>query len=482
MSTLALKPNAHVVDVLGNVIGRDQPIMRMEKALEMVSHLGKEVFADENVIFFDPFCKAGELLLACAFHSCWAKTKGKEHLLDIDTVFKEIYESNRYFGLAPDERHHKLSTRTFLGNAYSHDEKFNHVIRDGHYVSEEDGTLDRERFEKEFASMIEYIIKRSGNKKIVSIGNPPYQESDGGHGASATMVYPFFTEKLIDTKDISEFLLVIPSRWFSGGKNLNKFREKIINSKQVKTIRYFQKSEELFPTVQIKGGICFLHWSSEHNGDPTFIDGNQIKEFDLSKHNIITDDPDSDLIISKITNIAKKFVSNIAWPRKPFGLATNYFNTNNALKEKDKNSIPCYKQGRKMDFADRRDISKNIDQIDFYKVAIPKAYGKGMRRCTLPVQHIFIIPKGEITTETYNIVGSFKTKSEALRFQTYLQTDFARYLLGLRKLTQDIPRDRWQWVPLLDMKTEWNDEMLFEYFGLTKKEQTHIKKKVQEWS
>ena len=172
--------SAHVVDILGNVIGRDQPILRMEKALEMVSLLSPDVFADDDVVFFDPFCKAGEILLACAFHSCWAKSKGNLQLLDTDKVFKEIYQSHRYFGLAPDERHHRLSMRTFLGNTHSHDAEFNHIIRDGHYVSEVDGTLDKEKFEREFTSMIEYIKAISKNKKLIVAGNPPYQEEDGG--------------------------------------------------------------------------------------------------------------------------------------------------------------------------------------------------------------------------------------------------------------------------------------------------------------
>lgn len=188
MRTPTIKLTAHVVDVLGNVIGRDQPILRMEKALEMTALLGKEVFANENVVFFDPFCKAGELLLACAFHSCWAKAKNTARLLDVATVTKEIYQSNRYFGLAPDERHHRLSIRTFLGNEYSHNPNFNHIIRDGHYLSEEDGTLDKEKFEREFNAMIEYIHAETGNKKIIVVGNPPYQEADGGFGASARQI------------------------------------------------------------------------------------------------------------------------------------------------------------------------------------------------------------------------------------------------------------------------------------------------------
>jgi hypothetical protein len=79
-------------------------------------------------------------------------------------------------------------------------------------------------------------------------------------------------------------------------------------------------------------------------------------------------------------------------------------------------------------------------------------------------------------------LDAFKTKTEALNFQTYLQTDFARYLLGLRKLTQDIPKDRWNWVPLVDLETNGPIKNSLNILDLTEKEQEHIKKKVQEWS
>lgn len=84
--------------------------------------------------------------------------------------------------------------------------------------------------------------------------------------------------------------------------------------------------------------------------------------------------------------------------------------------------------------------------------------------------------------ETHNIVGAFTTKKEAENFLVYLQTDFARYLLGLRKLTQHIPPDRWNWLPYMDPAVEWTDKSLFDFFKLTKDEREHIKRKVQEWS
>lgn len=480
MSALALKPTAHVVDVLGNVIGRDQPILRMEKAIEMVSILGEEVFADENVVFFDPFCKAGELLLACAFLSC--KSKSKRSTIDQNVITKEIYESNRYYGMSPDERHHRLSLRTFLGNEISHNEKYNHIIRDGHYVSEEDGCLDQDKFEKEFKSMIDYIKSKAGNKKIVAIGNPPYQESDGGFGASATMVYPYFVETLIDSKVISEFVFVIPSRWFSAGKNLDSFRERIMTSNQIKTIRYFEKSEEVFPTVQIKGGVCYLHWADKHDGKPAFTYGDNSIEIDLDRFDIIPDDPHSPSIILKVLDNSQKFVSSIAWAGRPFGMRTFHFKRNESASEKTPDAVRVYTTGRVIKYIHRSEVTRNADKINHFKVVTPRAYGKGMKRCTLPKDQYFIIGKGEVSTETYNVIGCFKTRQEAESFKSFLQTDFSRYMLGLRKLTQDIPRDRWNWVPLLDNSIEWTDEKLAKHFGLTKKEQEHIKKKVQEWS
>ncbi len=483
MSKLAIKPTAHIVDVLGNVIGRDQPILRMEKALEMVSLLGADVFADDNVVFFDPFCKAGEILLACAFHSCWVKGKGKQKLLDTKMVFKEIYQSNRYFGLSPDERHHRLSSRTFLGNTHSHNEKFNHIIRDGHYVSEIDGRLDEEKFEKEFNSMIEYICEKAKGKRIIAVGNPPYQEADGGAKASAKPIYNYFVDKLMKHKSIGEYILVIPARWFSAGKGLDDFRERIMTSKEVRNIVYHERSEDVFPTVHVQGGVCYLNWARSLNSDATFVSKNESFQVDLSQFDIIPDDPKATPIINKIIeNHEERFVSDVAWSRKPFGLPTNYFANNTECSEGTSGALKCYVKGRKVKFLKRSEVRINADKIDDWKVAIPRAYATGARRCTLPAHQIFLIERGAICTETYNILSSFKTKAEAEKVIAYLRTDFCRYLLGLRKLTQDIPKDRWTWVPYMGTDREYSEADLFKLFKITKEEQAHIKRKVQEWS
>jgi len=439
MNALAIKPTAHVVDVLGNVIGRDQPILRMEKALEMVALLGGEVFADENVVFFDPFCKAGELLLACAFHSCWVKSKGQDNLLDVDMVMKEIYQSNRYFGLAPDERHHRLSIRTFLGNTHSHNENFNHIIRDGHYLSEEDGTLDKEKFGREFNSMIEYINSAAKNKKIIAVGNPPYQEEDGGAQKSARPIYHIFVEKLINEKLVSDFVLVIPSRWFAGGKGLDDFRNEMMGSTQIKQIKHFERSGEIFPTVDIDGGVCFVNWQSSYNGKPIFSTRDLSIELNLTGYDIIPDDPMAYSLIEKMKNIwTNNWISDIAWPRKPFGLATDYFQKNKSENPNGDGVIKCIGRNKTINFIKKSNIPQRHDQINKYKVCIPGAYGgkKGQRRKTLPASSIFIAKPGEILTETYMVIDTFDNEKQAKNLVRYLGTTFARYFLGLRKITQ----------------------------------------------
>ncbi|MCF6236540.1 MAG: Eco57I restriction-modification methylase domain-containing protein [Gammaproteobacteria bacterium] len=481
----------HVVDILGNVVGRDQPIMLMAKAIELVTTLDEDVFHSQDVVFFDPFCKAGEILLACAYASCCAKFK--TDVMDIGSekveiaVKNELYHSNRYFALSPDERHHRLSLRTFLGNENSHKKEFNHIIRNGNYVSEIDGRLDREKFEREFLSMLEYIKNTSGKKKIIAVGNPPYQESDGGGtGKSAIPIYNIFVEKLIGTADVREFVIVIPSRWFAGGKGLNSFRENLIKSKKISTIANYSNSSTVFPTVDINGGVCFLHYNKgEKSKNIKFLDNETSHSINLDGLDIIPDDPRATIIYKHIKSLWKgKWVSDTAMARNAFGIPSNLFKNNTEKTRSSGEKIQCFFMGKRVRFLNPSLITNNADLIKKYKVVVSKAAGgsKGKRRSTIPVSVFFILNPGEVCSETYSIVDVFSTVTDAERFCAFLKTDFARYLVGIRKITQNVSRDSWKWVPHIGVEKEWIDCDLFEYFKITPEEQKHIKNKVKEWS
>lgn len=333
--------------------------------------------------------------------------------------------------------------------------------------------------------MIEHIDLSTKNKRIIAVGNPPYQENDGGFGRSAKSIYDLFVKKLITTDHVSEFLIIIPARWFGAGKGLDDFRNLIRNSGKVRHLRYFKNSAEVFPTVDINGGISILHYDKSFSGKTTFADGKNQESLHLNEFDIIVDDPKGYALVRKVLSQWNgDFISSVAWSRKPFGLATDHFSKVKSLKKNDKNSIPCLSRNKSINYIDRNIITKNYDKIDLYKVSVPAVAGgsKGSRRSTIPVHQIFMLPKGTISTETYSVIDAFDSKKEAENLITYLKTDFVRYFLGLRKITQHLPRDRWDWVPYVDTKRPWTDADLFKLFKLTKEEQDHIKAKVKEWS
>ncbi len=473
--------NTHVVDILGETKGRDQPIMKMDKAVELVKCLEEsDVLSSNDYVFFNPFCKAGEILLATALMS----TLHRKGTVSKQDVAKELYESNRYFALAPDERHYYLSRRTFYGNEKSHQIKENCNIKNGAYLSEIDGRLDKVKFQKELDKMVDYIKEKAVGKKIVAIGNPPYQEEDGGHGKSAVPIYNLLVESLINSKDISQMLVVIPARWFSGGKGLDEFRSKIIKENKVRYIRYFEDTRSVFPTVKIRGGVCFFHWDREFKGKVKLNNGVKTSEFSLSNYDIIVPHSEAHPILNKVIkkHKGKQFVEEIVWSRKPFGLSTNSFKGNNKYEE---GKIECFHRGKKIERISQNLISRNIQEVDKYQVAFPRVSGGGgdtPHKVLSKPEHFFILNKSQISTETYSVAGSFDSLKEANNFQGFLQTYFSRFLLGLRKPTPDTSKKTFKFIPLMDTKVAWTDEMLFKHFGITQEEQRYIKKKVDYWT
>ena len=471
--------NTHIVDVLGSTKGRDQPIMKMDKAVELVDCLETEILSSDEYVFFDPFCKAGEILLAAALISVLNRNNKK--IISQEAVEKELYYSNRFFALAPDERHYYLSKRTFCGNEKSHQEKHVQNIRNGNYLSEEDGRLNKEKFQKELESMLEYIKQKIGNKKIIAIGNPPYQEQYSGDVPGARNVFNIFTEFLIQKNEICQTLLVIPSRWYSGGRGLDNFRNNIFNSRKVKLIKDFEISEQIFPTVQIKGGICFFLHQRDYQGKTYFSKNGKTHKIDLYNRDFFIRDINSHSIVERINKKSRLYVSSVAWSWNPFGLNSNYFDVNREDSRTDKTAVKCLTKDRnqRIKIVKKNRIRKNVEKINKYQVVCPKAISRG----GIPPRpdQFLILKKNEICTATFNVIHSFNNLKEAKNFLEYCQTDFARFLISLLKITHDMIVKTWRCVPLMNVNESWNDEKLFKHFGLTRSEQNHIKSKAKEW-
>lgn len=313
-------------------------------------------------------------------------------------------------------------------------------------------------------------------RKIIVIGNPPYQELDGGFGASAKPIYNVFIEKLLEFK-VDELLFLIPAKWFVSGKGLTQFRQKIKNCGQIKTIKFIKKSQSIFKCIQMHGGLCILYYQKNYQGHCEFITDTGSKTIDLKKYDVILSDIKADSILEKTQNKYKS-IGEIMYQRNCFGIRTDYFIKNKSLEKDDVNAIFCLSQQRKINYINKQNIKRNLDLIDLYKVIVSGNHGFSSRQISFPKHQIFILKPGQISTETYNVMKCFENEKDALLFQKYLQTDFARYLLKLRKVTQSTGRFYWLFVPAIDTQIEWTDALLAQHFNLSDEEQLHIKNSV----
>ena len=261
-----LELNPHVVDIFGNTRGRDQLVMKMDRAVDLVSHLDSEILAAPDTIFFDPFSKAGEVLFASALLS--AAHSGRAN--SSDQVAAHLFSENRFFALAPNFRHHQLSLRTF-GGLEGLAESF---IVDGDYLCENSGKLDKKVFKDQLVRVIQHIEK-IGNKQIVVVSSLPCQRKDN---SNARVVYNILVDLLVNGM-IEQMLVIAPERWFSGAKKLADFRE--IKSGCVKYIRV-KNSRWIFPTFGNREGVCYVYGDAGYEGSHMIVDsGKQRTEVPL---------------------------------------------------------------------------------------------------------------------------------------------------------------------------------------------------------
>lgn len=452
------------VKALGEVFTPDEHIQDM---LSILHTNDNTIWEDPDRVFFEPCCGSGNIVVDILQH----RLEGlRGHYTKQGTSNPDMYAAVT-----------ALTTLRAIDidstNVRECQERVSNLLCIFLDIQQLTGTLSTllqtNITKNEFFSFIPSLMGQ-----VTVIGNPPYQESDGGFGGKSTTIYNLFYEACIKSPCVVETIMVIPARWFAGGKGLNKFRSLIQESQSIQTIKYFKNSKDIFPTVDINGGVCFLHHNKRYTGHTTFIEGTSKTSVQLDKYDIILDDPLGYSIVDKILSKHKgKFIGDVAWARKPYGLASNFFNKY-PEQSGTKSAIPCLSVPRKIKYVLPDDIHKNVDTIMDWKVCVSKACGgsKGKRRSTVPLSQIFIVDAGTITTETYSVIDTFSTKQEAEAFLAYLQTDFARYCVGLRKITQNLSRESWNWVPYMNIHKD------IELFNLTKQEQTHIKNKVKEWS
>jgi site-specific DNA-methyltransferase (adenine-specific) len=311
----------------------------------------------------------------------------------------------------------------------------------------------------------------------VIIGNPPYQLSDRGDSTGSSPIYHRFVEQAKKLKP-RYLTMIIPSRWFAGGKGLDDFRDVMLHDERVSKLVDYPIASDVFPGVRVIGGVCFFLWERDfkgpcqvttHMNDKTDSMTRPLDEFD-----IFVRFNQAIPILKKV--LAKNYpsMSEQVSRQKPFGLRT-------FVKPKEQGSVTLY-ANKAVGKINKSEITTGIEMLNKWKVLISMGYGEGGEAREYPrtiMGRPIVAAPPSACTETYLVVGAYDSKSEAANLAFYLSTRFLRFLVGLRKNTQHITRDRFAFVPLLSMVKRWTDEELYAHFGLTADEISFIESMIR---
>lgn len=305
----------------------------------------------------------------------------------------------------------------------------------------------------------------------VIIGNPPYQMKGGAGGTSDSSIYHLFVKQAMNLEP-KYLSMVIPSRWMAGGRGLDEFRTQMLAGGHIRNLTDYPDSGEAFPGVQIKGGICYFLWDAEHKGSCSVSrvasgSVHQQEERNLSEFDVLVRDERALSILRKVLAKGEPSVMSLVSGDTPFGIATNFEDWS----EKGgvgKLELHLVNRGKRATaYVKRSVIRKNVDAIDTWKVLTPKAYGAGE---TFPHQILgkeIVAEPPSVCTQTYLVVSPFLSETEAKSFASYYRTRFFRFLVSLRKITQDALRSTYTWVPRQTWDDTWTDELLYAKYGIT---------------
>jgi site-specific DNA-methyltransferase (adenine-specific) len=334
-----------------------------------------------------------------------------------------------------------------------------------------------------------------GNMQFdVIIGNPPYQLDDGGFGTSAAPIYHLFVEqaKKLEPRYLS---MIIPSRWFAGGKGLDEFREAMLKDDRLREINDYLSAADVFPGVGLKGGVCYFLWERDNPGQCRV--STHFKDWPVSTTTRPLLEKAADVfirfneglsILKKVAALETGQAKSLALPdnkrfdqlvssRKPFGLETKF----KGKTTKSAGDVPVYQNGG-TGYTPKKSITTGTHLIDKWKLFAGYAAPGTGNKDTYPHRIIstpFIGEPGSISSETYLCIGPLESKSEAESVLSYLSCRLTRLLVLLRKPSQHVTQKVYASVPTQKWTKLWTDADLYEKYGLTKSEIAFIEKIVR---
>lgn len=488
--------NPDVLTCLAN-LSSDEVFSPPKLVNEILDSLPSNIWSDKNATFLDPVCKTGVFLREIAKRLMTGlETAIPNKQKRLNHIFR-----NQLFGIGITELTSLLSRRSVYcsktaNGKYSVCETFKnpqgnilyerteHTWENGRCVfcGASQDVYDRGDQMETHAYQFIHTEKPEDifNMKFdVIIGNPPYQLDTGGSGRQAKPIYHHFVHqaKKLNPRYLT---MIIPSRWFAGGMGLNDFREEMINDDRISTIVDYIDARECFPGVDIAGGVCYFLWERDRRGNCVVVNkfkGNEfISKRPLNEFKTFVRFGPAVSILRKVLSKNEESLTKIISPTRPFGLQTSDRPTGSG----DIHLVSSGGEGLILSSK----VTTGKDMINKWKVMTSKTSHDhagqpdkdGTRRVLSRVE---ILKPNYVCTESYIILGAFSQKQKAQNCLQYVKTRFVRFIISLLSFSQDITRERFAYVPLVNMDKIWTDKKLYKKYGLSEEEITFIESMVR---
>ena len=499
--------NPDVLSCIAN-LSNDEVFTPPSVANAMLDMLPQELFSDPSAKFLDPACKSGVFLREIAKRLLIGL---EEKIPDLQARVDHIFQK-QLFGIAITELTSLLSRRSLYCSKYPNSiysvSRFDDVqgnvrfrntphrwvngkcafcgASESEYGGQKREGMETHAYEFIHTTRPEDIWKM---KFDVIIGNPPYQMSDGGgNGASAKPIYHLFIEQ---AKKLSpRFLVMItPSRWFAGGKGLDEFRDSMLRDNRLRIIHDYPEASDCFRGVQIKGGVSYFLWNRDNKGLCKVFSHRGTTVTGPIERPLLEEGSDTFIryneaieILHKTQTIPSPSMEGIVSARMPFGIA----NTFKGYKERSHiDDLLIYVSGNDREirgttaYIPRKMVKRGQEMIKWHKVFIAKA-GSGSDAFPHP-----ILPKpfygapDTICNESYLVIGPFANETICKNVMSYIATRFFRFLVLLKKNSQNAAKGVYHFVPQQDFSKPWTDEELYAKYSLTEEEIAFIESMIR---
>lgn len=456
----------------------------------------EELFGNKNSKILEINSKSGLYPLYIAYSMYRSRLTKKEEEYnpeELSVLWNSVLKDN-VFVLCKTTMAEKITKRTLAGftDSYTNSHYQPHLL---------------ERMQEDMAWVVKKITnpavwgKEGERMKFDAIvGNPPYQVENKGDGNGKDPIYHLFIEA--SRKISSVGTLIHPARFlFNAGKTPKEWNEKMLNDEHFKVVDYWANSCEVFPTVDIKGGVATTFWNEHQN---------------WGKIGTFTVYEELTHIMSKVLNDSFISFADLVYPRDLYHLTDELYKENPWAEDRQSkghkydvgsNVFDIFPELFTENCPDKNDYARVLgrsnngrairwvktkylkipDNFYSYKVFIPKANGSGAIGEVLSTPVVGQPVVGH--TVTFLSVGKFNTYEEAESVMKYIKTKFARTMLGTLKVTQDNPREVWLNVPIQDFTAksdiDWSkpvseiDKQLYRKYNLDDSEVAFIESMIK---